>query len=301
MLAGLLAGAGVGLGAFVLLRGLFPSSPPLALALTRLRASGEPAREPDPAPTSRGDRIVHGVGAPSLRLLEATGLDLGRARRDLRVTGSSLERHAVDKLLTAWVFAALPAGVAALLAAAGLSLSWGTVLVLSLALAPAGFLVPDLALRSRAAERRRDFRFALGSYLDLVVVVIAGGGGIETALQDAAETGQGWAYTEIRQALAQCRLAAETPWDTFARLGAELGVDALSELAASVGLAGEQGAKVRASLTAKATSLRDHLVAEAETEAQAATEKMAVPVVAMLFGFLIFVGYPALDRILTGL
>jgi hypothetical protein len=85
------------------------------------------------------------------------------------------------------------------------------------------------------------------------------------------------------------------------RLGNELGVAELGELAASVGLAGAEGAKVRASLGAKAASLRSHQLAEAETTAQTATEKMSLPVVLLFAGFLCFIGYPAIERVLAGL
>jgi len=97
------------------------------------------------------------------------------------------------------------------------------------------------------------------------------------------------------------RLARDTPWSALERLGDELGVAELGELAASVGLAGAEGAKVRASLGAKASSLRSHQLAEAETTAQAATEKMSLPVVLLFAGFLCFIGYPAVERVLTGL
>ena len=79
------------------------------------------------------------------------------------------------------------------------------------------------------------------------------------------------------------------------------GVPELAELAATVALAGTEGAKVRASLSAKAVSLRVHELTEAETSAQAATERMSLPVVLLFAGFLIFVGYPAVEHVLTGL
>src|SRR3546814_6359339 len=53
------------------------------------------------------------------------------------------------------------------------------------------FSVPDLTLRSQAEGRRRDFRHALGSFLDLVVIGLAGGAGVESALADAASIGRG--------------------------------------------------------------------------------------------------------------
>ena len=66
-------------------------------------------------------------------------------------------------------------------------------------------------------------------------------------------------------------------------------------------LAGTEGAKVRASLAAKAASLRTHELAEAETADQAATERMSLPVVLLFAGFLLFLGFPAVEKVLTGL
>ena len=87
---------------------------------------------------------------------------------------------------------------------------------------------------------------------------------------------------------------------SLGRLGEELGIDELGELAASAALAGTEGAKVRSSLAAKAASLRSHQLAEAETDAQASTERMSLPVVLLFAGFLIFVGYPAVAHVLEG-
>ena len=78
-------------------------------------------------------------------------------------------------------------------------------------------------------------------------------------------------------------------------------MDELSELAASVALAGAEGAKVRASLAAKATSIRSHALADAQADAEAMSERMSLPVVVLFAGFLLFVGYPALAHVLTGL
>ena len=54
--------------------------------------------------------------------------------------------------------------------------------------------VAPMMWRSKASERRRNFRHALGSFLDLVVISLAGGGGVESALTDASEIGRGWAF-----------------------------------------------------------------------------------------------------------
>jgi hypothetical protein len=75
----------------------------------------------------------------------------------------------------------------------------------------------------------------------------------------------------------------------------------LTELAATTALAGHEGARIKASLVSKATTVRAHLLAESEAEAASATERMSLPVVALFGGFLLFIGYPALAHALTGL
>jgi len=93
----------------------------------------------------------------------------------------------------------------------------------------------------------------------------------------------------------------ETPWTGLDHLGEALGVADLRELAASVSLAGDSGAKVRTSLAAKAQALRVKSLADVEEAAQAATERMSLPVILLLCGFVIFIGFPAIMRVLHGI
>ena len=165
----------------------------------------------------------------------------------------------------------------------------------------AGFFLPDALARAEAAERRAQFRHALGSFLDLVVIVLAAGGGVNSALSMAAATGDGWAHERLRRALDAARLGRRSPWEALGRLGAELGVVELEELAASVALAGTEGARVRDSLVAKARSIRAHEMAEAETQAGATTERMSFPVALLAFGFFGLIGYPAVASVLHGI
>ena len=300
MILALVCGAGLGAGLWLVVRGLYPPRPSLAQALAELR------RLPEPSPASGETEggFAARAGRPlAAGLLRAGGawLVLSPVRRDLAVLGRGVERHLAEKVALALVGLLFAPAVTALLAVGGTRLPlvvpvWG-----SLVLGAAGFVVPDLGIRADAARRRRDFRHALSSFLDLVVVALAGGGGVETALADAAGVGSGWAFDHLRRALDQARLARQAPWETLGRLGVDLGIAELSELAASVALAGTEGAKVRASLTAKAVSLRTHALAEAGTADQAASERMSLPVVCLFAGFLFFLGYPAVEKVLTSL
>jgi len=67
-----------------------------------------------------------------------------------------------------------------------------------------------------------------------------------------------------------------------------------------VQLAGTEGARIRQSLTARSASLRRHEQAEAESSANAMTERLFLPGALLLIGFLLFIGYPAVHRILGG-
>jgi Flp pilus assembly protein TadB len=164
-----------------------------------------------------------------------------------------------------------------------------------------GLRVPDMRLHADAARVRAEMRHTLSAFLDLTVIALAGGAGVDQALTDAAGAGHGPAFARLRQTLATARLLRTSPWPALTELGGRLTVEELVELASSVQLAGAEGAKVRASLAAKASALRGREQGEAEREANAATERMSLPVVLLFAGFLLFLGYPALANVLAGM
>lgn len=289
----LLLGAGIGGGLYLCVRAVLPRPAPIEAILAGLSRPGRSIVSGPAVPTSPSDHI----GQMALRVLEAAGRDPHRAKQELQLIERTPERHALDKLVAALAGLLMPNIVAIALTTMGLALPIGLIAVMSIATMVAGFVMPDYLLRDEAEKRRRAFRHALSSYLDLVNVLLAGGAGIETALYAAADAGDGWGYQTIRGELRRARLTGRSPWDTFAALADRLGINELAELAASVSLAGSHGARIRASLAAKADTLRGHQIAETEAAAEAATERMTVPVAVLLFGFLIFIAYPAIAQI----
>jgi tight adherence protein C len=298
----LLLGALVGLGVIVSWRLLFPSPPPLQAAIDRLQRRNQLVRI---TATDQADGISEflgrTVGASLGRILRNLGLRLDSLEPDLRLVGRSLDQHLAQKVVLAFFGLALPAVVAAVWTVGGFSVPLTFPTGVGLVLGVFFFFAPDISLRSETEERRKAFKQALGSFLDLVVISLAGGSGVESALRDAASVGRGWAFAQLRNALEVTALTGETPWAALARLGEEVGVTELVELSATVSLAGTEGARVRDSLAVKAASLRDHALAEAEAEAQSTTEKMALPVVLLFLGFLILIGYPAVDAVVNNL
>jgi Flp pilus assembly protein TadB len=298
----LLLGALVGLGAIVSWRLLFPSPPPLQAAIDRLQRRNQLVRITHADQTDGiSEFLGQTVGASLGRILRNLGLRLDSLEPDLRLAGRSLDQHLAQKVVLAFFGLALPAVVAAVWTVGGFSVPLTFPTGVGLVLGVFFFFAPDISLRSETEERRKAFKRALGSFLDLVVISLAGGTGVESALRDAAGVGRGWAFAQLRNALEVTALTGETPWAALARLGEEVGVTELVELSATVSLAGTEGARVRDSLAVKAASLRDHALAEAEAEAQSTTEKMALPVVLLFLGFLILIGYPAVDAVINNL
>ncbi|MFI0769222.1 type II secretion system F family protein [Streptomyces sp. NPDC021218] len=181
----------------------------------------------------------------------------------------------------------------------GIEVGWWMPLTGSLVLAALLFFVPDITVRKTAVERRRQMRHTLTLVLDLTVISLAGGAGVQQALTDAIHAPHGWAASKLRHALHLAQLTRTSPWQHLGDLGGHLGVSDLTELAATLNLAGTEGAKIRASLAAKARAMRRRRLAEADGAAQAATEQMSLPVVLLFTAFLLLIGYPALAHVLA--
>ena len=283
-----LLGAGTGLGLALLAVWLVPPAPALGTQLARLTA---PANAAD-----RGSWL-----APAIRLLHAAGLPTRSTARDLVVLERPVQDHLAEKATLALAGLLTPTLGALAATALDINVGFRVPAIAAIACAAAGFWIPDHRVRHCAVRQRRDFRHALSAFLDLVVISLAGGAGVDSALTDAANTGQGWAFTQIRRALAAAHLTRTTPWDALRRLGRDIDIPELAELAASISLAGTEGATVRHSLHAKAAALRARQLTDGESDASADTERMSIPVMALFFGFLCFITYPAMTQVLTGI
>ena len=297
MTAAVIIGVGFGTGLALIVTGLRPATVPLTVALEQLHR-----------PRARRFELDGAVPTRTTRLLGESWAGTSLARRvvtaaepDLHVVGTTAAEHLAQRVACALVALLWAPATTALMAAGGVDAGWVLPAWVSIALAPLGFLLPGIALRTRANERRRSFRHAFSSFLDIVSVSLAGGQGVDGALHAGAEAGQGWAFAELRRALMEARLLGEPPWAGLGRLGGELGIAELTELAASASLAGAEGARVRASISAKAKALRLRGLTDIEAAAQSASERMSLPIVALLVFFVVFLGYPAVTQVLRGL
>jgi len=286
------AGAFAGLGLFLLGLALYPPRPRLARRLAafdaRREANGYWAGAPEAAPAGPRWRL----GTWLARLCTEQGWQFPSLRKSLSLAGLPFEIFLATKVLLAVLGLVLgPAlGIAAGLAGFRVP-AWAQVW-LGLLLGTVFSFLPDLEVKQKADKRRRDFRHAIGSFLDLFAMNLAGGRGVPEALMTASDVGTGWAFWRIRDALASARITGQTPWHALGTLGEEIGIDELRDLSAALSLVAEDGAKVRESLVARAESLRRRELTDLEGQAGERSQSMLVAQLMLCAGFLLFLVFP---------
>lgn len=282
--AGSLVGAGVCVAAYALRR------PGLAERLT-------PHSAPRPRPTPEGG-WAHRAGHRAGHLLARAGIPGPAMARTLAAAGTPVDAYRAEKAAATGIGILL----ATLLTTVGSAILPNTATAWLFAVLIAGgcFLAPDLAARGAAAEHRAELRAAASALADLVVMGLAAGAGTTSALTTALHHGQGRTPERIRNAVHTAALRHRPPWEGLEALAEESGVRELAELAASLRLGGASGARTRTSLTAKAASLRARRLAEAEAVAHAATERMTLPTMGLVAGFLLLICFVALAHVTAG-
>lgn len=296
MTLALLAGAGVGLGVMLLVAGLRPAAPTIAATLAEIdtaRWSSRSAQQPHPRSwqfTVGGWLTRHGADR---------SWSSPATRTDLAVTGEDVEAFIARKLLWGLSGFLVPSLLSAMLIAAGQPIpvlvpAWAAV-----SAAAVGFLLPDIRLRQAAAARRRNFRTAISAYLDLVAMRMASGAGLAEALGDAATIGDGFAFTALRSALADSRIDGITPAAALRRLGEQLVLPDLVDTALRLSLVDSSGAQAQLSLQAQAATLRDRELTDVQGRANERSQSMLVAQVVLGLGFIVFLGYPAVAKVLA--
>ena len=296
---GVIIGGLVGLGLLGVVRGVStPRTSLEALSATLARPAGTgPLAQSIGRPSAR-------AGAAVVSRLEHSRLaDLPRwpdLLSCLAVTGDSMEQLSTKMLMAGTTGLLAPPALWACTLPVASPMSFGVAVAVGLAAAPLCTGAPVFGLIARAKRCRRHFCSVLSSFVDLVVLSLAGGVGIEGALLAASQVSPDWAARRMRRVLLRARDSGEPPWGALGRLGQELGVPELVELSSSLQLAGTEGTRIRQSLAARAVSLRRRQQAEDESAANATTERLFLPGALLLVGFLLFVGYPAFGRIVGG-
>jgi Flp pilus assembly protein TadB len=242
-----------------------------------------------------------GAGSRGLAAARRLGILRGSVRADLDALDQREDEYVRRLARLVMISAAIPVTVALLLAVTGTAVSVPVTGIAIAAFAVLAWAAVEIELRTRSAKARTEAVRALAVVLSLTAMALSGGAGIDSALRAAAGAGTGIPFARIKAALDRAALLGRTPWDTLGELGERLGVDAYTQLAATTALAGTEGARIRTSLVDRSNALRTQRLADIETDALASTERMSLPIVAMATAFVVIVGYPALERIMTGL
>lgn len=294
---GMLLGAVTTGSALLAVRSLRPVRTPLEEVLRRTHSPTSPSAAFSGATVGRGPAVwADRVGS---RLVTTTAFASRLPSRDL-----SLLEMAPSALL----------GRCALYGLAGLLIPQWIVFLLRIGGIILPFVVPLAAgvgcavfmvfkalddVRSKARQRRREYRYYTASLLERVALARSSDAGAAEALARALQSGDGAAAVRIQDAVDHARLAGISPWDALGRLAVELDVPELARPAASLALAGEEHAAVYDQLEAQAAVVRRGLLADRKEAANEATEAMHVPALAIVFLMAAFLIAPALIRITT--
>lgn len=300
MTPALIAGGISGLGLFLLTFALIPRRISLARQVAAFDAGGPAAARPASRPGRTAEsEFSRRLGSALARFCAEQGWEFRSLRSNLALVDKSFESYLASKILLAVLGLMSAPILLAGLTFSGLHLTFVVPLWTGLALAVIFFLLPDVELKQKVEQRRRDFRHAIGAFLDLVAMNLSGGRGVPEALLAASEIGTGWAMWRIREALVNARITGQTPWQALGALGDEIRADELRDLAAALSLVADDGAKVRESLTTRAASLRRRELADMQGEAGERSQSMLVAQMLLCAAFLVFLTYPAV-RVMLG-
>lgn len=240
-------------------------------------------------------RPLERIGSLTARLLGHAGLSLSVTEERLRAAGDrgGLALFWGQKLAGALIgFAFLPMAEAFGLAPHTPAPAW-------LLGAAAGFLLPDLMLRSRAEARRRRMRADLVHLAELLALSVSGGVGIEGALEGAIASRSGALFDELRRLAREARLRGKPGSEALIALPAEAGLREADSLAAAVRSASAHGTPVTQALRAQAQSLRERRRLELVEAGERAQIRMLLPTgLLILPAFFVVVLYPAAVQLL---
>ena len=294
-----LIGALLGAVVFGLIVYLFPPRVTPLVQLARFDSRREPAEKSTGATPGRA-AAANRLGAALIKALESRGFGFRSLRQDLALTGKTFQATMARKVVL-FVFGFLLALSATVgLVFTGLvPLPAGSPILIGLAGGGAFFMLPDIDAKTAAVKRRAEFRHAFATFLDLVVLEMAALAAPAEALPSAAKVGAGWPIAVLRYTLFKATLVdSQAQWMALRDLGDRIGVEELRDLGQVVQLVAHDGARVRETITARAAAMRQRLLADAVGVAGERDQSMRLAQILIGFGFIVFLGYPAVVNIM---
>jgi len=190
-------------------------------------------------------------------------------------------------------FLAAKAGLGILGLLGGLSLGTGYAgagagLLLAVALAGCGYLIPDIALGMRARSRRESMQAQLPQGLDLLAVSVEAGLSFDSAVAKLTEQMDGPLVDEFELMLAEIRMG-DSRENALKNLAERSGVPEVASFARAMIQADRLGVSIGRLLRSQAIETRLKRQAAAEERAMKAPIKMLFPTVLFIFPALFLV------------
>jgi tight adherence protein C len=257
--------------------GVFALSPGRAAVIERrLReVSGRPDAESDGASYARVVDTLKRVGGA----MPKSPSDMGKMQ--LRLVHAGFRRHDAVP-----IFFGLRAGCALLcFAVAASPLAGRPSILLALVAAAAGYILPAVVLARLVRRRQHRIRLAVPDALDLLVVSVEAGLGLDQAIQRVGEE-LALVHPELSEDLRMINLelrAGTARAEALHNLAARTGVDDLASLVAVLVQTDKFGTSVAQALRVHSDVLRTKRRQRAEEAAAKTAVKMVFPLVICIF------------------
>ncbi len=289
----MLSGAAVAAGALLLVAGLVPAPTNLKDAITRLQPN--PLSEQTTVAASAD--VETRVGRWAERVLPpmvwGTPPD-----KDLALLGRTRAGFYGSKIISATLGLLLVPIVGITTMLIGIPMPVMVPVAGSIGLAAALWFLPNNELRDRARKAREDFSYALGAFVEMIALERLAGATVPQALLRAADTGDSWVFQRLATVLRRTQYTGQNPWDALGDLGHQLDLPDLIDLADIMRLGGTDGTRVYDSLRARAAAMRNATLNAQISRANAASERIAVPVAGLVLILALTLVTPAILRMI---
>lgn len=257
---------------------LFSTSQPIGDRLGRL---WNPSSAPTQVPfrqkqKERAQKVLTDVG----KLLPTSTKQLSHTRR-LMARAGYRRQEAVTAMFGAKIL--LPAGLLSLVYFTKIYIYNPALILVGAGIV--GFLLPELWLTWRVKKRQHRLRLALPDVLDLLVICVEAGLGLDQAILRVSQELK-VAHPELSEELQLVNLemrAGKTRLEALRELSSRTGVDDIKALVAMLIQTDRFGTSVARSLRVHSDSLRIKRRQRAEEMAAKATVKMVPPLVFFIF------------------
>jgi Flp pilus assembly protein TadB len=220
--------------------------------------------------------------------------------RELAMLRIPVYRYLGQKALYFTLGLMFPTTTTVIVSLAGMHLPYIFPVAGGLILAIALSFIPDITARTEATKARHEFVFALRGYYEFVALERHAGSGTNQSMENAAQVGDSWVFQRLQEELRRASLAGTMPWDALTELAEELDLPELADLGDIMRLSGEEGATVYETLRARGASIGNAILTREHEKANAAGERMTMPVSLLALIFLALLAAPGLLKIVNG-